>query len=168
MDYNEWGKVLSDTNPGYQPFGFAGGLYEQHTGLVRFGARDYDSETGRWISKDPILFAGGDTNLYGYVANDPVNFIDPTGLVFEGVISNYLTPNQQAVVGTVAAAIGARMTVSGVLSLNPALGILGGLLTYEGIQNAKYAKERGLELPGIPGFNEVRNGQNGLTCEASR
>ena len=41
--------------------------------------RDYDPETGRWTSKDPILFAGGDTNLYGYVLADPINFIDPDG-----------------------------------------------------------------------------------------
>jgi uncharacterized protein RhaS with RHS repeats len=47
---------------------------------VRFGARDYDPETGRWTAKDPIGFAGGDTNLYGYVANDPVNWVDPLGL----------------------------------------------------------------------------------------
>lgn len=37
MDYNEWGKVLADTNPEFQPFGFAGGLYESQTGLVRLG-----------------------------------------------------------------------------------------------------------------------------------
>ncbi|MBX3032733.1 MAG: RHS repeat-associated core domain-containing protein [Bdellovibrionaceae bacterium] len=43
-------------------------------------ARDYDAETGRWTSKDPILFEGGDANLYGYVLNDPVNLIDPNGL----------------------------------------------------------------------------------------
>ena len=42
-------------------------------------ARDYDPETGRWTSKDPILFNGGDTNLYGYVLNDPVNLVDPSG-----------------------------------------------------------------------------------------
>jgi uncharacterized protein RhaS with RHS repeats len=42
--------------------------------------RHYDPETGRWISKDPILFGGGDTNLFGYVANDPINWNDPSGL----------------------------------------------------------------------------------------
>jgi uncharacterized protein RhaS with RHS repeats len=41
----------------------------------------YDAETGRWIAKDPILFNGGDTNLYGYTWNDPINFIDPEGLI---------------------------------------------------------------------------------------
>jgi uncharacterized protein RhaS with RHS repeats len=48
---------------------------------VRFGARDYDPEIGRWTAKDPILFDGGDTNLYGYVVNDPVNLVDPSGQV---------------------------------------------------------------------------------------
>jgi RHS repeat-associated protein len=79
LAYDTWGKVILDTNPGFQPFGFAGGLHDRDTGLVRFGARDYDPETGRWTAKDPILFAGGDSNLYGYVLNDPVNFVDPYG-----------------------------------------------------------------------------------------
>jgi RHS repeat-associated protein len=73
--------VILDTNPGFQPFGFAGGIYDRDTGLTRFGARDYDPETGRWTARDPIGFAGGDFNLYGYVRNDPVNKIDPTGLI---------------------------------------------------------------------------------------
>jgi len=80
MDYDAFGRVLTDTNPGFQPFGFAGGLYDRDTGLVRFGARDYDPETGRWTAKDPILFAGGDANLYAYAMNDPVNLIDAGGL----------------------------------------------------------------------------------------
>jgi RHS repeat-associated protein len=80
IDYDAWGNVTNDTNPGFQPFGFAGGLYDQDTKLVRFGARDYDPETGRWTSKDPILFACGETSLYGYVGNDPVNATDETGL----------------------------------------------------------------------------------------
>jgi RHS repeat-associated protein len=54
-------------------------LYDPDTGLVRFGARDYDPSVGRWISKDPILFDGGQANIYVYVNNDPVNEIDSNG-----------------------------------------------------------------------------------------
>ena len=79
LDYDPWGRITLDTNPGFQPFGFAGGLHDVHTGLVRFGARDYDPETGRWTAKDPIGFGGGDANLYGYAGDDPVNWIDPEG-----------------------------------------------------------------------------------------
>ncbi|WP_141733938.1 RHS repeat domain-containing protein [Oligoflexus tunisiensis] len=79
MTFDTWGKVLEDTNPGFQPFGFAGGLYDSTTGLLRFGARDYDPSIGRWLNKDPITFDGG-WNLYAYSNNDPVNFIDPDGL----------------------------------------------------------------------------------------
>jgi RHS repeat-associated protein len=79
IDYNEWGKVLRDTNSCFEPFGFAGGVYDKDTGFVLFGARDYDPETGRWTSKDPILFKGGSPNLYSYVLNDPINFVDPSG-----------------------------------------------------------------------------------------
>ncbi|MEQ1605006.1 MAG: RHS repeat-associated core domain-containing protein [Pyrinomonadaceae bacterium] len=79
IDYDEFGVVLADSNPGFQPFGFAGGIYDRQTGLTRFGARDYDATTGRWTAKDPTLFDGGDTNIYNYAANDPVNFIDPEG-----------------------------------------------------------------------------------------
>ena len=80
IDYDIWGNVTNDTNPGFQPFGFAGGVYDRDTGLVRFGARDYDPETGRWTAKDPIGFLGGDTNEYGYVIEDPLNWIDDHGL----------------------------------------------------------------------------------------
>jgi RHS repeat-associated protein len=62
------------------PIAFAGGLYDKDTKLIKFGYREYDSITGRWTSKDPIDFSGGDSNLYGYVLNDPVNFVDPEGL----------------------------------------------------------------------------------------
>ena len=80
MGYDEFGRVILDTNPRFQPFGFAGGLYDPHTGLVRFGARDYDPEVGRWTAKDPIRFDGGDLNFYQYGLNDPINSIDPLGL----------------------------------------------------------------------------------------
>jgi RHS repeat-associated protein len=79
MDYDAFGAVINDTNPGFQPFGFGGGLYDRDTKLVRFGARDYDAETGRWTAKDPILFSGGQLNLYAYVRNDPINLLDSDG-----------------------------------------------------------------------------------------
>ena len=80
IDYDVWGNITTDTNPGFQPFGFAGGIYDQHTQLTRFGARDYDAQTGRWTVKDLIRFRGGDANLYGYVGGNPNSYIDPYGL----------------------------------------------------------------------------------------
>lgn len=79
QEFDEFGRMMDKYQAGFQSLGFAGGI-KGPTGLYRFGARDYDPLTGRWTSKDPILFAGGDTNLYGYVLQDPVNFIDPLGL----------------------------------------------------------------------------------------
>jgi RHS repeat-associated protein len=80
LEYGPFGEVLFDSAPGYQPFGFAGGLYEPATGLVHQGAREYLARHGRWLSPDPIGLAGGDTNLYAYVHGDPVGLIDPPGL----------------------------------------------------------------------------------------
>jgi RHS repeat-associated protein len=84
INFDEFGNetdTLAGTLPtGYVriPFGFAGGLYDPDTTLVRFGARDYDATTGRWTAKDLIRFHGG-MNLYRYVSNDPVDFRDPRG-----------------------------------------------------------------------------------------
>ena len=59
------------------------------TGTIRheydndLGARDYDAGTGRWTAKDPVLFVGGQANLYEYVLNDPVNYSDASGLIVD-------------------------------------------------------------------------------------
>lgn len=83
-DYSPFGEIeRAEETRNIVPFRFAGGLYDELTGLTRFGARDYDARLGRWTAKDPIGFAGGDSNLYGYVANDPVNYFDPSGLLAE-------------------------------------------------------------------------------------
>lgn len=78
--YDPWGNIMQDTAPGFIPIGFAGGLGDPDTGLIRFGARDYDPRAGRWTAADPIRFSGGDANLYRYAGGDSVNFFDPTGL----------------------------------------------------------------------------------------
>jgi len=88
ITYDEFGNILSDTSSGFQPFGFAGCLYDTDTKLCHFGGgdiksagRDYDAYTGRWTNRDPILFNGGDPNLYNYASTDPVNSADPSGMV---------------------------------------------------------------------------------------
>jgi RHS repeat-associated protein len=84
ITYDSFGNILSETNKNFKiPFGFAGGLYDTDTKLTRFGYRDYDAYVGKWTAKDPIGFGGGDSNLYGYVLGDGVNFVDPSGLKLE-------------------------------------------------------------------------------------
>jgi len=61
-------------------FGYTGKMLDEATGLQNNLNRWYDSQTGRWISQDPIGFAGGDANLYRYVGNSPTNATDPSGL----------------------------------------------------------------------------------------
>jgi RHS repeat-associated protein len=78
IDYDAFGNVTADSNPGFQPFGFGSGLYDADTGLVHFGAREYDPAAGRFISMDPSGLAGG-TNVYLYANGDPVNYVDPDG-----------------------------------------------------------------------------------------
>ena len=81
VDYDSFGNILTDTAPAFSIlFGFAGGLHDRDTNLVRFGFRDYDPEIGRWTAKDPIGFYGGDIDLYGYCLDDPLNLIDFIGL----------------------------------------------------------------------------------------
>jgi RHS repeat-associated protein len=79
INYDEFGHVTQNSAPGFQPFGFAGGLLDDQSGLVRFGSRDFDPVTGRWTAKDPIGFAGNYSNLYQYAGGDPINLIDVDG-----------------------------------------------------------------------------------------
>ena len=134
IDYDAWG-VPTFTGPAdFQPFGFAGGLYDPLTGLVRFGARDYDATTARWTSKDRLRFAARDTNLYRYAFSDPVNVADPSGLWvplvggaiggFVGGWAAYNTPN--ATVGSVLVGIGGGAFFGALSTLTFGLGPLAG------------------------------------------
>jgi len=73
MTYDEYGKVVEDTNPGFQPFGYAGGIYDRDTGLVRFGARDW------WTAKDPAGIVADGFNVYSFVDGMPIDRFDPSG-----------------------------------------------------------------------------------------
>jgi RHS repeat-associated protein len=60
-------------------YGFTGREYDNATGLTYYRNRWYDAQHGRFMSEDPIGFAGG-SNFYSYVGNNPVKFTDPSGL----------------------------------------------------------------------------------------
>jgi RHS repeat-associated protein len=80
ISYDAWGQITSESGTLEQPFGFAGGLHDRDTGL-HFGAREYGPVTGRWLQKEPIGFRAGDTNLYAYAGDDPVNRVDPSAKI---------------------------------------------------------------------------------------
>jgi len=82
MEYDSFGNMTFDSNSSFDlPIGFAGGLADGATRLLRFGFRDYEPAAGRWTARDPILFGGAQANLFSYVHNDPVNLNDPSGLI---------------------------------------------------------------------------------------
>ena len=92
LDYDEFGNVTREVGGDVQPFRFAGGLGDRDTGLVRFGARDYDPALGRFTTPDPLRFGGGGTNLYGYALNDPVNLSDPSGQILDTLVHHQGAP----------------------------------------------------------------------------
>ncbi|HMO81055.1 MAG TPA: RHS repeat-associated core domain-containing protein [Pyrinomonadaceae bacterium] len=76
--YDAFGNV---TNPAFPSrYQFTGREFDSLVQLQFSRARFYDPKLGRFISEDPIGFGGGDVNLYGYVWNNPLHFVDPFGL----------------------------------------------------------------------------------------
>src|SRR5262249_8800436 len=76
--YDAFGKTSTSGPSSSSSFQFTGREADP-TGLYYYRARYYNPTLGRFISEDPIGFAGGDSNLYAYVSNDPTNTTDPTG-----------------------------------------------------------------------------------------
>ncbi|KJV05966.1 RHS repeat domain-containing protein [Methylocucumis oryzae] len=77
--YSPFGQLQTATGPlADQPMRFSTKYYDPETGLSDFGYRFYRADVGKWLTRDPIGEAGG-INLYGFVENNPVNFIDSYG-----------------------------------------------------------------------------------------
>lgn len=80
-DYDAFGNFLEREEAVESPYGFTGREYDEESGLYFYRARYYSPELGRFVSEDPVGFAGRDVNLYRYVGNDPLNHTDPSGLI---------------------------------------------------------------------------------------
>jgi len=81
IKYDTFGNIKSISNPLIiQPYAWTGREFDIESGFYYLRNRYYDPRTGRFISKDPIGFGGGDVNLFRYVGNGPVNWVDPFGL----------------------------------------------------------------------------------------
>lgn len=76
-EYDSFGRITYQLSQTFkQPYTFTGREYDPETGLYFYRARYYSPEMQRFISEDPIGFAGGDVNLYRMVGNNPVNFVE--------------------------------------------------------------------------------------------
>jgi RHS repeat-associated protein len=76
--YDSFGKLTVSTGSITNPFQYTGREFDLETGIYEYRARYYDSNTGRFLSEDPIGAQEG-PNLYVYVKNNPINSVDPTG-----------------------------------------------------------------------------------------
>ena len=79
-EFDAFGKVVSRTGTNATQKGFASGFGYQEdgeTGYKLLGHRYYDADTGRFLSRDPIMDG---SNWYAYCDNNPLSMVDPAGL----------------------------------------------------------------------------------------
>ncbi|MDP3786784.1 MAG: RHS repeat-associated core domain-containing protein, partial [Candidatus Omnitrophota bacterium] len=76
--YDEYGNVSAPSQVGNR-YLYTGREYDPEVNLYYYRARYYDPSIGRFLQTDPIGYRGG-INLYGYVGNKPINYIDTLGL----------------------------------------------------------------------------------------
>ena len=80
ISYDAFGNITIESNPDVNfRFSYTGRELDEETGLYNYRTRLYDPVTHQFVSQDTIGFAGGDSNLYRYVANSSINYIDPFG-----------------------------------------------------------------------------------------
>ena len=93
--YDAFGNPVTQSGESASPFGFSTKFLDAETGFLYYGFRYYSSQSGKWLSRDPIGEFGG-TNLYGFVNGDPINGIDLLGWLTVVIISADTTPNDKS------------------------------------------------------------------------
>ena len=106
--YDVFGAIRSETGTSDNPRKFTGKEWDTDSNLYYFAARYYDPYIGRFTQRDPI---GDGVNYYAYTYNNPLKFVDPTGLrppnleeqaalksTFGPIVASYLTKNIEIVI----------------------------------------------------------------------
>ena len=165
---------LVDTEYTYEPFGATTatgvanssaaqytGRENDSTGLYYYRARYYHPGLQRFVSEDPIGFAGGDPNLYSYVSNSPLNFTDPSGEIAP-LIAAGVACGAGAVGGAAVALSGRKPTLTEVaigagVGCAGGLAVLGGVAAVAAVGSATRHNWNSVSLLGSPGWRrEVR------------
>lgn len=171
---NRVGKNFSATSgtrpanriPARQPRRENGHDYDETaSGMLFYGFRYYDPETGRWLSRDPIGERGG-LNLYAFVGNDPVGFIDVLGLAVDGSAEHNLNPNPASVPTSSNRLYAVYWMLADIPDPRGGSLPLGGLFTDNGCDI--YEKENGVKVSRASKHDEKTHcseGETKKTCE---
>jgi len=100
-EYDSFGQRVQVVGSLALRYGFTGREIDLESNLYYYRARHYDPNVGSFVQADPVEFAAGSLNIFGYVSANPYNRFDPSGLA--GTVS-------------MAQSIGAGATLSGVVA----------------------------------------------------
>ncbi len=82
-DYNPYGQITTSLSSIGNPYYFTGRRYDDESGVYYYRARMYYPDIGRFLQRDPLGYWDS-MNLYAYVSNNPILYIDPFGLAQKG------------------------------------------------------------------------------------
>jgi len=143
--------------------GFTGHFHHEPSGLVIAPYRFYDPKRGRWLSRDPIGIAGG-INLYAYVNNNPINYVDPLGLqsADTSFVDDELARRAAVRQGVADLGRGIQTGFDAVAGLNPVVGAGEALSGKSASGQTLSGTDRGLAAAGL--FGGVFKGFRAAKC----
>jgi len=175
--YYPFGSVFANTN-NVQPYKYNGKELDTKKGLnwYDYGARHYDAALGRFVTVDPLAEKYYGISPYGYCANNPVKYIDPTGMFYDDYFNQwgkYLgTDNSSTDYVRVMDDSQWSMHSNGDGTIDPEIGVLAGVLH----SGSDISTEASLEIyqhynsTGMPLANTVRgafkNGSTGMITQS--